>query len=153
MSQLLNPERGPFTDVVILDWQDFIRIGTGGTLQIASLPIGGSLALACAINTVDIAGSSSLVLNVGTTLADPDEFIDAWDVDAATVNSPVFNTGDLMVQSAGTTTVIGGYIPIKPVTAVTPIYVKVTDAAVASLTAGEVMIALTIVDPLKYRVF
>lgn len=153
MSKLLTPESGVFTDVVILDYQDIIRIGNGGTLQIGVLPIGGSLSLACAVNTVDIAGSSSLVLDVGTTLADPDEFIDAWDVDAATVNSPVFNTGDLMLQSAGTTTVLGGYRPIKPVTAITPIYVKVTDAAVASLTAGEVLIAFTVVDPLKFRVF
>jgi len=153
MSQLLNPERGPFTDVAILDYQDLQRIGTGGTLQIGVIPVGGAVSLACVVNTVDIAGSSSLVVDVGTTLADPDEFIDAWDVDAATVNSPVFNTGDLMLQSAGTTTVLGGYRPIKPVTAVTPIYIKVTDAAIASLTAGEIIIGLAIVDILKFRVF
>jgi hypothetical protein len=51
------------------------------------------------INTIDIVGSSSsLVIDVGTTLADPDEFINALDVDAMTVGLPTVNTGDTLLQ-------------------------------------------------------
>jgi len=152
MSKLLNPERGPFSDVVILDYQDLQRIGTGGTLQIGTIPIGGAVSLCGVINSIDIAGSTSLVIDVGTTLADPDEFINALDVDGMTVNLPTYNTGDLMLQSAGTTTTLGGYLPIKPVSAVTPIYIKVTDAAIASLTAGEIIIGFMVVDLLQFNV-
>ena len=38
------------------------------------------------------AGTTSLVIDVGTSSGDPDEFIDALDVDA--MSAPVLNTGD-----------------------------------------------------------
>lgn len=152
ISKLTNNERGLYTHVAKLDFNDLIAIGNGGTLAIADIPIGGSVLLCTVVNTVDIAGSSSLVIDVGTTLADPDEFINALDVDAMTVNLPTSNTGDLMLQSAGTTTTLGGALPVKPVSALTPIYIKVTDAAIASLTAGEIVIGLSILDPVRFLV-
>lgn len=150
MPQLTNNERSPFTDVIKLTAADIIAIGNGGTRQIANIPAGGAVELCGVVNTVDIAGSTTLVVNVGTTLADPDEFIDALDVDGMTVNLPTYNTGDIMVQAAGTTTFLGGALPVKPVAAATPVYIKVTDAAVASITAGEIVIVLRILDTLKY---
>lgn len=144
--KLTNNERGPFTDVIKLDYKDLIAIGTGLTKVIATIPVGGAVELCGIVQTTDIAGSSSLVFDIGTTFADPDEFIDALDVDAMTVNLPTYNTGDLFVQAAGTTTILGGAKPIKPVSAATPVYLKVTDAALASLTAGEVVIGLRILD-------
>jgi hypothetical protein len=150
--KLTNPERGPYTDVIKLTWEDLISIGTGGTLKIGSIPIGGAVDLCAVVNSVDIVGSSSLVIDIGTTLADPDEFINALDVDAMTVGLPTFNTGDLMLQSAGTTTTLGGALPVKAVSAVTPIYIKVTDAAIASITAGEIVIGLRVLDLLKFNI-
>lgn len=144
--KITNNENGGFTDIVKLTAAELIAIGTGGTKQIGVLPIGASLELCGVINTVDIVGSTSLVIDIGTTLADPDEFIDALDVDGMTVGLPTYNTGDLMVQSAGTTTTLGGALPVKPVSAVTPIYIKVTDAAIASITAGEILIGMRILD-------
>lgn len=144
--KLTNNEKGGFTDVVKLTYADLIAIGTGGTKKIAMIPAGGAVELCGVVNTVDIAGSSSLVIDVGTTLADPDEFIDALDVDGMTVNLPTFNTGDTMVQAAGTTTTLGGALPVKAVASATPVYIKVTDAAIASLTAGEIVIGLRILD-------
>ena len=152
ISKLTNNEKSPYTHVAKLDYADLIAIGTGGTLAIADIPAGGSVLLCTVINTVDIVGSSSLVIDVGTTLADPDEFINALDVDGMTVNLPTSNTGDLMVQVAGNSTILGGALPVKPVSALTPVYIKVTDAAIASITAGEIVIGLTILDPLKYLV-
>lgn len=152
MSKLLNPERSPFTDVVVLDYQDLQRIGNGGTLQIGVLPAGGALALAGAIKTAAFAGTTTTVINVGTTIADPDEYIDALNISTATTNLPTFNTGDAMLQAAGNTTVLGGYRPITPVATATPIYIKVTDAAIASATAGELVVGFSIVDLLQFNV-
>ncbi len=58
--------------------------------------------------------------------------------------------GDLMVQAAGNSTFLGGIQAVKPVAAVTPIYVKVTDAAIASITAGKIVIVLQVLNPLKF---
>jgi hypothetical protein len=96
---------------------------------------------------VDIAGSSTLVIDVGTTLADPDEFINALDVDAMTV--PVFNNGDQ--YTAGTATNTSGLTQaVKQSASAADIYIKVTDSAVASLTAGEIVIGLRIIDLAKF---
>ena len=152
MSKLLNPERGPFTDVVVFDYQDMQRLGTGNTLQIGVLPPGSALALAAAIKTVAFSGTTTTVINVGTTIGDPDEYLDALNISTATLNLPTFNTGDAMLQAAGNTTVLGGYRPITPVAVATPIYVKLTDAAIASATAGEFIVGFAIVDLLQYNV-
>ena len=102
MAKVAINELGAFTDVVSLDFNDLIAIGNGGTRVIAKIPAHGAVELAGVANTVDIAGSSSLVIDVGTTLADPDEFINALDVDAMTV--PVFNTGDQFTAGTATST-------------------------------------------------
>ena len=150
MPKLTNNERSPYTDVIRLTATDLIAIGNGGTRQIATIPAGGAVSLCAVIESVAVAGSTSLVINVGTTIADPDEFIDALDVDAMTTGSPTFNTGDVFVQAAGTTTIAGGYLPKGAASASTPVYIKVTDAAVASITAGEIIIGIEILDLAQY---
>lgn len=147
MAKVAVNELGSFTDVVRLDYNDLIAIGNGGTRVIASIPAHGAVELVGVANTVDIAGSSTLVIDVGTTLADPDEFINALDVDAMTV--PVFNTGDQ--YTAGTATSTSGLTQaVKQSASAADIYIKVTDSAVASLTAGEIVIGLRIVDLAKF---
>lgn len=140
MAKVAINELGAFTDVVSLDFNDLIAIGNGGTRVIAKIPAHGAVELCGVANTVDIAGSSSLVIDVGTDSSDPDEFIDALDVDAMTV--PVFNTGDQFTS---------GYTKaVKAVTTATNVVVKVTDSAVASLTAGKIVIGLRIIDLAKF---
>ena len=140
MAKVAINELGAFTDVVKLDFNDLIAIGNGGTRVIAKIPANAAVELAGVANTVDIAGSSSLVIDVGTTSADPDEFIDALDVDAMTV--PVFNTGDQFTS---------GYSKaVKAVASETDVYIKVTDSAIASLTAGEIVVGLRILDLNKF---
>ena len=147
MAKVAVNELGVFTDVVKLDFNDLIAIGNGGTRVIAKIPAHGAVELVGVANTVDIAGSSSLVIDVGTTLADPDEFINALDVDAMTV--PAFNTGDQ--YTAGTTVSTTGLSQaVKPVASETEVYIKVTDSAIASLTAGEIVIGLRIIDLAKF---
>ena len=147
MAKVTINELGSFTDYVRLDYNDLIAIGNGGTRIIATIPAHGAVELVGVANTVDIAGSTTLVIDVGTTLADPDEFINALDVDAMTV--PVFNTGDQ--YTAGTATSTSGLTQaVKQSASAADIYIKVTDSAVASLTAGEIVIGLRIVDLAKF---
>jgi len=147
MAKVAVNELGVFTDVIKLDYNDLIAIGNGGTRVIAKIPAHGAVELAGVANTVDIAGSSSLVIDVGTTSADPDEFINALDVDAMT--APVFNTGDQ--YTAGTATSSSGLTQaVKQSASETDVYIKVTDAAIASLTAGEIVIGLRIIDMAKF---
>jgi hypothetical protein len=149
MPQLVNNERSPYTDVVKLTAADFVAIGNGGTRRIATIPAGGAVELVTVTNTVDIVGSSSLIIDVGTTIGDPDEFINALDVDAATVGLPIINTGDQF--TAGSTVLTSGLSQaVAQASAATPIYIKVTDSAVASITAGEIMIGFRILDLTKF---
>jgi len=146
MPQLtVNESAGTLINYVAkLSFTDLIAIGNGGQKNLFKLPAGSGV-LSCVVwEKTAIAGSTSLVIDVGTTLADPDEFIDALDVDAMT--APVANTGDAFVQSAGTTTIKGGVLPVSIVSTATNVVIEVNDAAIASITAGEIVIALQVID-------
>lgn len=147
MAKVTVNESGVFTDVVRLDYNDLKEIGNGGTRVIAQIPAHGAVELVGIAKTVAVSGTTTLVLDVGTTLADPDEFINALDADAMTV--PVFNNGDQF--TAGTATSTSGLSQaVKQGNAVQDVYVKVTDAAIASITAGEFVIGLRIIDLAKF---
>ncbi|BAQ84642.1 hypothetical protein [uncultured Mediterranean phage uvMED] len=137
MPELSNNEAGRgFTHVYTATYEDLQTIGNGGQLTIATIPAGGAVELAGVYESVAFAGTTSLVIDVGTSSGDPDEFIDALDVDG--MSAPVFNTGDAFTggqsQAAGGTNTAASVI------------LEVTDAAIASATAGEIVIGLRIVD-------
>jgi len=137
MPELSNNEAGRgFTHVYTATYEDLQTIGNGGQLTIATIPAGGAVELAGVYKSIAFAGTTSLVIDVGTTAGDPDEFIDALDVDG--MSAPVFNTGDAFTggqsQAAGGTNTAASVI------------LEVTDAAIASATAGEIVIGLRIVD-------
>jgi hypothetical protein len=93
----VNEASSTFTHVYTIDYVDLIALGTAGQVTIATIPAGGAVDLVVVDESVAFAGSSTVVIDVGTTSADPDEFIDALDVDAMTV--PVINTGDLFTSN------------------------------------------------------
>lgn len=148
MSKLtVNEANGDFTHVAKLTFEDLQSIGNGGTSVLFRIPSGAAIDLCGVVNSVDIEGSSSLVLDVGTTIADPNEFIKDLDVDGMTIFAPTFNTGtDFAADSAAATTIKGGSLPVAGASAETKVYIKVTDAAIASITAGEVVIGLRMID-------
>jgi hypothetical protein len=137
-----------FNYVANVSFSDLIAAGNGGQITIATLPAGSGVISCVVLEKVAFAGSTSVVVDVGTTGADPDEFIDALDVDAMT--GPVANTGDAFVQAAGTTTIKGGALPVKLVSSATPVLLEINDSAVASLTAGELVVALQVLDFSKF---
>jgi hypothetical protein len=140
----VNEAASGFTHIVSVDFQDLIAIGTGNQRAIAVLPAGSAVLFVGVHKATAAAGSTSVVFDIGTTSGTAKEFIDALDADGVTV--PVYNTGTLFVQSAGNTTIEGGGLPVKPVSADTPVYLKVTDAAVASLTAGKWIIGMKVLN-------
>ena len=140
----VNEAASGFTHIVSVEFSDLVAQGTGVSKAIAVLPAGSAIELVGIHKATAAAGSTSVVLDVGTTSATPTEFISSLDADAMTV--PVYNTGTLFVQSAGTTTIEGGSLPVKPVSADTTVYLKVTDAALASLTAGRWVIGMRVLN-------
>ena len=148
MSQLtVNEASGDFTHVAKLDHNDLVSIDNGGTRKLFTIPAGAAVDLVGVVNSVDIADSSTLQIDVGTTLSDPNEFIKDLDVDAMTVFAPTFNTGTaLAAASAAATTIKGGSLPVSGASADTAVYIKITDAAVASITEGEIVIGIRLID-------
>jgi hypothetical protein len=130
-----------WTDVIIVDFNDLIAIGNGGQRAIAAIPPNGALEGACVWKITAAAGSTSVVLDVGTTAADPDEFIDALDADGMTV--PVFNTGDTFTSNGSK--FVGASV------AGAPVLLEVNDATVTSLTAGKWGIGLRIINLSQYN--
>ena len=137
MAKLSNNEAGRgFTNIYTATYEDLQTIGNGGQLTIATIPAGGAVEMAGVYEAIAVAGTTSLVIDVGTTAGDPDEFIDALDVDG--MSAPVFNTGDAF--TAGQSQPVGG------TSAAASVILEVTDAAIASATAGKIVIGLRIVD-------
>ena len=78
MPELSNNEAGRgFTHVYTATYEDLQTIGNGGQLTIATIPAGGAVEMAGVYESVAFAGTTSLVIDVGTSTGDPDEFIDA----------------------------------------------------------------------------
>ncbi len=137
MAELSNNEAGRgFTHIYTATYEDLQAIGNGSQATIATIPAGGAVEMAGVYESVAFAGTTSLVIDVGTTGGDPDEFIDALDVDA--MSAPVFNTGDAFTG--------GQSQPVGGTSTATSVLLEVTDAAIASATAGEIVIGLRIVD-------
>lgn len=137
MAELSNNEAGRgFTHVYTATYEDLQTIGNGGQATIATIPAGGAIECVGVYESEAFAGTTSLVIDVGTSSGDPDEFIDALDVDA--MSAPVFNTGDAFTG--------GQSQPVGGTSSATSVLLEVTDAAIASATAGKIVIGLRIVD-------
>lgn len=143
-SQLVNNESAIRTYVYTADFAEIAANATSANqVTIGVIPAGGAVAFAYAYEEVALAGASDITLDVGTSSADPDEFIDAWDADGGT---PACNTGDICVQSAGTTTYLAGWKPVGISASATPILAE-WNGTVASLTAGKVVVVVGVIDP------
>ena len=130
---------GPITHTIVFTYEDIADNATSSNqVTLATIPAGGALYLAMVDEETALAGASDITLDVGTTSGDPDEFIDALDVDAMT--APVYNTGDAFVASNG-----AGMELVGATATATPVLAE-WNGTVASLTAGRVIIHLGIAD-------
>ena len=155
MSTLTIQEKSPFTHVIKLDYIQLDSIvngidpftgetlGTAGQYPIANKPAFSAVSLAGVAETVALVGAADIVFDVGTTAGDPDEYIDALDVDAMT--APEFNTGDPF-----TDTVTPGVVNVADASNTAADIILEVNGTTGSLTAGEVVIGLCIVDLGKF---
>ena len=157
MAQItVNEAVGDFTHYIKLDFADLKAIGTGNTKTLLTLPAGSAVDLVGAVVTTAIAGTSSTSIEVGysgTTAA----FIAALDADAQAVNTPVFNTGSDFALAPGASysqstasTVKGGSLPVKAVSSATNVLLKITDASLASITAGQIIVGLRVINLARF---
>lgn len=136
MSQItINEQTGDFTHVVKLTYTDLANIGDGNQDTIAKIPAGGAVELVGVYESVALAGASDITFDIGTSSGDPDEFIDALDVDG--MSAPVFNTGDAF--TTGYTEAVGGTNSAADV-------LLEVNGTVGDLTAGEVVIGIRMID-------
>ena len=126
-----------FTDIYKLTAAEITSLGTGAQKTIAVLPPGGVVTGAAVFEQVTSAGTSTdLLLDVGTTIADPNEYIDSLDLDGLT--KAAFNTGSVLVNTAA------GYAINNTAS---PVNIIIETNFTGTVTAGEWLIALTILDP------
>jgi hypothetical protein len=134
--KLVNNQQGPFTHVAVFDYTDIAdNLTSSNQVTLWNVPAGGAVECAYVWEETALAGASDITLDVGTTSGDPDEFIDALDVDAMTV--PVFNTGDAFSTPEEITGETASSTPV----------LAEWNGTGGSLTAGRVIIAMTILDP------
>lgn len=141
-----------FTDAYVLTASEITSTGTGGQIRIGTHPAGGIVTRAAVFEVTTSSGTSTdLTLDVGTTGADPDDFINALDLDGLT--KAAFNTGDGFVGTdSGTETtsnVINGIVNNSA--SDLPIYAECNFTG--TITAGKWIIALEILDPAKLTNF
>jgi len=150
MPKVTNNELGSaFTDYIRFDYNDLNATGFLSTLTAANQRVVGSMApgdyidLAMLYQVTDPAGATDLTIDFGTTGSDPDELLDAGDVDGAT--QVLINTGDALKQSTtGATLPIVGYV--NDATSAKSLIMEFNGTH-SSLTAGEWILAWRQIRP------
>lgn len=141
-----------FTDAYVLTADAITTAATGGQIRIGTHPAGGVVTRAAVFEITTSSGTSTdLTLDVGTTGADPDEFIDALDLDGLT--KAAFCTGDGFTGTdSGTDTTAGVKNGVVNNSASDlPIYAECNFTG--TVTAGKWLICLEILDPSKLTNF
>jgi hypothetical protein len=139
ITKLSNNENHDFDVIAVWDYTAIADNATSSNqVTIGQVPAYGGVEKVVVAETVALAGASDITLDVGTTTADPDEYIDALDVDAMT--APVYNTGDLFEAANA------GGIDLVDLSNATQDIVCEWNGTVASLTAGEVVIGIKFAD-------
>lgn len=134
-----NETSGDFNIVAVFDYTDIQDNATvSNQVAIGKIPAGAGVSCVMVYEATALAGATDITLDVGTTANDPDEFIDALDVDA--MSAPVYNTGD-----AFEATNLGGLDLVGLTNTAATIYAE-WNGTVASLTAGKVIIGIKFYD-------
>jgi hypothetical protein len=148
MAVLANNEARDFTNSFTFTAADVTRSGFLSTIGAANqkiigyIPAGGVVdACAIVVRTAFGGTSNDITIDIGTTGADPDEFINALDLDGLTKVS--YNQGDTLVNTAA------GYVANNTTSAI-PIYMEINGTLTAAgVAAGEWTIAWRLLDPAR----
>lgn len=139
MPQLTNNESRGFTHALKITSADLNTTGYLASSQkiVGYIPAGGIVTNCAVVVNTAAAGATDITIGVGTLSGTATEFIASTDLDALTKSA--FNTGTVLVNTAA------GY-SINNTTSAVPIYAKF-GGTIANLTAGEWLIAYTLLDP------
>lgn len=139
MPQLANNESRGFTHALKITSTDLNATGylTSSQKIVGYIPAGGIVTNCAVVVNTAAAGATDITIGVGTLSGTATEFIASTDLDALTKSA--FNTGTVLVNSAA------GY-SINNTASAVPIYAKF-GGTISSLTAGEWLIAYTLLDP------
>lgn len=119
-------------DYVDLNATGFLaNLGAAGQRIVGSMAPGDIIDLATLYQVVDPAGATDVTLDFGNQTNDPDEIIDAADVDGLT--KVIYNTGDEFVTNAKMSVV-------NDTTAAKTLYMEV-NGTLTALTAGSWVLA------------
>jgi hypothetical protein len=87
-----------FTHYASITAAEAVAKGAGNQFTIGSVPPGGIVDACAVFEKVASSGTSTdVTLDVGVTSGDPDDFIDALDID--TLVKAAYNTGDVLITS------------------------------------------------------
>jgi hypothetical protein len=141
LTQLANNEVPVgFTHSAVITAAEVVAKTAGGQFTIGSVPPGG-IVDACAVfeKVASTGTSTNVTLDVGVTSGDPDEFIDALDIDGLT--KAAYNTGDALITS-------GANYYINNSASAVPILAEFNGTLTSDgLATGEWVIAYTVRDP------
>ncbi len=137
MPQLANQESRGFTHYFRITAAELATTGylTSSEKVVASLPAGGIITNAAVFVQTALAGASNIDISVGTITGTATNLVNTTDLDALT--KVAYNTGSAVDTEPGL---------VNNTTAAIPVFARVT-GTVANLTAGEIIVALTILDP------
>jgi hypothetical protein len=105
LAKVINNEiPNGYTHYAVITAAEVVAKGSGNQFTIGSIPPGGVIDACVVYEKVAFTGTSTdVTLDVGTTGADPDEYIDALDIDGLT--RAAYNTGDALITTGANYTV------------------------------------------------
>lgn len=128
---------------VVLNYTDMQtggKLDADGQIEICEVPAGGAIDLAFVTVLTDLAGATDIVANIGYDAADPDELIDALDLDGLTKTA--INTGTSF--NDGTTDNTVNLVVNNTATAKS--VVLDIGGTVGDLTAGKIIAGVRVLD-------
>ena len=137
MPQLANQESRGFTHSFRITAAELATTGylTSSEKVVAQLPAGGIITNAAVFVQTALAGASDITVSVGTITGTATNLVASTDLDALT--KVAYNTGSAVDTEPGL---------VNNTTAAIPVFARF-GGTIASLTAGDVIVALTILDP------
>lgn len=135
MPQLSNQESRGFTHYFRMTTADLVAAGASAK-TIGVIPRGGIVTNASVTTIVAIAGANDITISVGVT-GTPAGFIAGTDLDALAATT--YNTGTLLVTAPGH--INNTTLPVN--------IIATLGGTLANITSGEIVLALTILNPFE----
>lgn len=143
MPKLTTQERGGYTDAIRLTAADLAAIAAGGgTRTIATIPAGGAIELVSLSTSGSFSASPTGAVSVGIS-GTAAKYIASAAPNQLVASAGRFNTGSGFTG--------GATAAIDPVTADTAVILTAAAGNYSAQTSGEIVVALRILDPVRFN--